>query len=264
VKTEFSYEAYHTHHVFEEINYMMDYYENVSFSCFSFVPTGTNGIANYASYIYLSLKGTLDSIRLVMKAGQLSDAYVLIRKFFDDVLVDIYLDIVRKDKFDWMKSIIVKDVDEWLRGKHRIPGVKQILKVIKESPTSKDLYPFFGWDSYLKHNRTILDDNVHANRYASILLNCRDVEFGDRVKSLDGASIILKQVFTIHLAFIFYLNGQFMMASDYIDSLEIGLTPPEGCENWIASFAQEAFDKYIKPNKQLAIFIKKHCPLGIE
>ena len=69
---------------------MMDYYESVSFSSFSFVPTGTNGIANYASYIYLSLKGTLDSIRLVMTAGQLSDAYVLIRKFFDDVLVDIY------------------------------------------------------------------------------------------------------------------------------------------------------------------------------
>lgn len=90
---------------------MMDYYESVSFSSFSFIPTGTNGIANYVSYIYLSLKGTLDSIRLVMKAGQLSDAYVLIRKFFDDVLVDIYLDIVRKDKFDWMKSIIVKDVD---------------------------------------------------------------------------------------------------------------------------------------------------------
>lgn len=105
---------------------------------------------------------------------------------------------------------------------------------------------------------------MHANRYASILLNCRDVEFGDRVKSLDGASIILKQVFTIHLAFIFYLNGQFMMASDYIDSLEIGLTPPEGCENWIAPFAQEAFDKYIKPNNLLADFIKAHCPLGIE
>ena len=171
---------------------------------------------------------------------------------------------MRKDKFDWMKSIIVKDVDEWLRGKLRIPKVERILKVMKESPTSKDLYPFFGWDSYLMHNRKILDDYVHSNRYASILLNCRDVEFGDRVKSLEGASIILKQVFTIHLAFIFYLNGQFMMESDYIDSLELGLTPPEGSENWIAPFAQEAFDKYIKPNKPLANFIKEHCPLGIE
>lgn len=264
MNTEFSCKAYQTHRVFEEINYMMDYYENVSFSCFSFVPTGTNGIANYASYIYLSLKGTLDSIRLVMKAGQLSDAFVLIRKYFDDVLVDIYLDIVRKDGFDWMKSIIVKDVDEWLRDKHRIPGVKQILKVMKESQTSKDLYPFFGWESYLKHNRTILDDNVHTNRYSSVLLNCRDVAFGDRVKILGGASIILKQIFTIHLAFIFYLNGQFMMASDYMDNLEIGLTPPEGSEKWIAPFAQEAFNKYIKPNKPLAHFIKEHCPLDIE
>lgn len=228
-----------------------------------FVPTGTNGIVNYASYFYSSLKCTLDSIRLVLKAGQLSDAYVLMRKYFDDVLVEIYLDIVRKDRFDWMKNIVVTDVDEWIKGRHRIPGVKQILKVVKESPTSKYLYPFFGWESYLKHNREILDDNVHTNRYSNILLNCRDVAFGDRIKRLDGASIILKQVFTIHLAFIFYLNGQYMMASDYIDSLEIGMTPPEGSERWIAPFAQEAFDKYIVPYKALAEFIKDNCCLEI-
>ncbi len=263
MKNEISCKAYQTHQVFDAINYMMGYYENVSFSCFRFVPTGTNGILNYASNYYLSLKGTLDSIRLILKAGQLSDAYVLIRKLFDDVLVELYLDIVRKDKFDWMKSIVVKDVDEWIKDRHRIPGVKQILKVLKESPTSKDLYPFFGWESYLKHNREILDDNVHTNRYSNILLNCRELAFGDRIKCLDGAFIILKQVFTIHLAFIFYLNGQYMMALDYVDSLEMGMIPSEGSERWIAPFAQDAFDKYIKPDKALADFIKDNCSLEI-
>ena len=54
-----------------------------------------------------------------------------------------------------------------------------------------------------------------------------------------------------------------MMASDYIDSLEIGMTPPEGSERWIAPFAQEAFDKYIVPYKALAEFIKDNCCLEI-
>ena len=26
-----------------------------------------------------------------------------------------------------------------------------------------------------------------------------------------------------------------------VDCVEIGMTPPEGCENWIAPFAQNAF-----------------------
>ena len=54
------------------------------------------------------------------------------------------------------------------------------------------------------------------------------------------------------------------MASDYIDYLENGLTPPKDSEKWIANYAQEAFDKYIKPNKSLAVFIKEHCGLNIQ
>ena len=54
------------------------------------------------------------------------------------------------------------------------------------------------------------------------------------------------------------------MASDYMDYLEEGLTPPEGSEAWIASFAQDAFDKVIKPHKAIANFILTTCYLEIQ
>lgn len=54
-----------------------------------------------------------------------------------------------------------------------------------------------------------------------------------------------------------------MMDSTYIDYLDEGATPPEGSENLIASYAQEAFDKYIKSQDQLAIFIKNNCSFQI-
>jgi hypothetical protein len=53
------------------------------------------------------------------------------------------------------------------------------------------------------------------------------------------------------------------MASDYMDYMDLGLTPPEGSENWIASFAQDAFDKIIKPYRAIADFIISTCPLEI-
>lgn len=53
------------------------------------------------------------------------------------------------------------------------------------------------------------------------------------------------------------------MASDYMDHLEMEMTPPAGCENWIARFAQEAFDKVIKPHKSIANFILSTCYLEI-
>ena len=51
------------------------------------------------------------------------------------------------------------------------------------------------------------------------------------------------------------------MASDYMDHLEMGMIPPEGSENWIASFAQDAFDKIIKPHIKIANFIISTCPI---
>lgn len=53
------------------------------------------------------------------------------------------------------------------------------------------------------------------------------------------------------------------MASDYMDCLEMGITPPDGSQNWIAPFAQDAFDKVIKPHKSIANFILSTCYLEI-
>jgi hypothetical protein len=53
------------------------------------------------------------------------------------------------------------------------------------------------------------------------------------------------------------------MASDYMDYMDLGSTPPESCENWIAPFAQDAFDKIIRPHRAIANFIISTCALEI-
>ena len=257
-------EAYYNHPVFERIEHMMDYYDGISDTCFVFIPHGTMGAANYSSYVYKSIRTTLESIKMLLKAGHITDAFVLIRKFFDTVLVEIYLNVVREEKFDWFKNYIVKDVDDWIKKKIRIPRVNKILSVLKESKTTKDLYPFFGWDSYMKNNRGLLDEDVHVSNFASIMMNCKDNYIQNREHRLKNADIILKQIMTVHLAFVFYLNGHYMMSMDYMSCLEVGETPPKGSETWLAKYAQDAFDEYIKPHTKLAEFIKENCGMKIE
>lgn len=264
VNSEINGKTYQDHFVFEKIEHMMKYYDGLADTCYRFIPNGTLGAANYASYVYMSIHSTLDSIRMLLKKGHVTDAFVLIRKLFDTVLVEIYFDVVRKEKYDWMKSFVVKDVNEWLKGKHRIPRTEKILYVLKNSPVTKDLYPFFGWETYLKKNRELLDDSVHANRYSSILWNCPSVHIDDRERQLKNASIVLDQIMLIHMSFIFYLNGHYMMASDHIDYLDMNMTPPKGSEYWLASYAQDAFDEFIKPHEKLATFIKEHCAMEIQ
>src|SRR5574344_398483 len=191
---------YTNHELFSEIKMMQDFYDCISDTCYQFFPTGTRAMLNYASYVYMAIQGTLDSIQSLLKIGRINDAYALVRKYFDDVLVEIYIDVIRKDKYDWESNCIVKDVDEWLRGKYRIPSLKKLLATLEKSNSTKDIYLYFGWNTYFKHNREILDDSVHGNRYNSFILNCNRVAFPNREKHLNNILIVLKQVFTMHLA----------------------------------------------------------------
>ena len=264
VNSQVNYETYQNHPVFGLIDRMKHFYNGVADTCFQFVPNGTLAACNYATYVYMSIRSTLDSIKMLLKAGHVTDAFVLIRKLFDTVLVDIYFDVVREDQYDWMENFVVKDFQQWIKGSRWIPYTEKILSVLKKSKSTKDLYPLFGWDTYLKTNREHLDGHVHISSYRSILLNCQDIYIENREKQLKNASIILKQLMMVHLSFIFYLNGHYMMAHDHMFYLEEYMTPPEGSERWMASYAQEAFDEFIKPHPRLAEFIREHCVLDIK
>lgn len=256
-------ESYLKHKVFDDLKYMMEFYDSISMSCLSFVATGTHGITNYASYVYTAIEGTLDSISILLTKGRINDAYTLIRKLFDDILLEIYIDVTLKDKFS-IDNFIVEEINEWIQGKHRIPKTEKILKSLETSEKTKDLYPLFGWDTYLKKNRELLDDSVHSNRFNLMLLNCNKVYIEGRERHLKNCEIVLNQLFLLHVSFIFHLNPQYLMASNYMDYKDAGQTPPTGCENWIAPFAQDVFDKVIKPHKNISEYIKRNCYLEIE
>lgn len=256
--------SYLKHNVFADIKEMREYYDCISYSCFFCLRPGTIAFTNYASYIYTAMSGTLGSISELFRIGRMNDAIVLTRKFYDDVMMDLYLEVIRKEK---CKSIVYSDVEEvnkWLTKKIRMPRTSKILKLLETSDCCKELYPYFGWKTNLQKSREFLDDSVHGNLYYRVLLNCNSVYLNDRETQLNNIQTILHQMVQVHIAYTFYLNPTYLMASTYIDCLECNETPPEGSEYWIAPFAQEAFNKFIKSDKVLSQFIQMNCPLEIE
>jgi len=159
---------------------------------------------------------------------------------------------------------IVEDIDNWIKREQWIPRIERILRVLKESESTRYIYPFFNWDSTLKKHRDILDGMVHTSSFSNILMNCKDVETVNRQQHLDNIFVLLKDFFTLHLAFIFHLNSHYLMATDYTDYMDVGMTPPEGCERLVAPYAQHAYDTYIKPHAHIAAYIKEHCSLDLE
>lgn len=79
-------DAHLKHKKFDELQYMRHFYYSLSYSCHSFVASGTKGIVNYASYVYSAIEGTLASISTILSKGRINDAYAMIRKLFDDIV----------------------------------------------------------------------------------------------------------------------------------------------------------------------------------
>lgn len=256
-------DSYKNHIVFSLVDDIISFYDNIAENCYQIIPNGTLGICNYETHIYYALKGTLTSVKSLLLQGYINDGYTLVRKYYDDILVDLYFDVIRTDKFDVLKSIVVEDVNNWLHSKHRIPCTKSILKTLKSSPQTKQIFTLFGWDSYLKHNREFLDDSVHSNRYSRLILNCNTLMI-NRENHLSNCYTILKQLFILHLVFIFCLNPTYMRASDYLDSLEMNVAPIKDSENWIAPFALNTFNKYIRPINKFSEFVIANCSLNFE
>ena len=89
------------------------------------------------------------------------------------------------------------------------------------------------------------------------MLNDNQIYINDRLKTLDELSDDIRDIFIKHFIWLFTLNEHYMTSSDYMDSLECGITPEEGSQYYVAPFIQEVFDGIIKKHRMdLALELK--------
>ena len=107
---------YTDHKIFEELNYYASFYESLSNSVMSFSTKGTSAIANMDTYVYMSMRGTLESIDLVLKNGNLNDGYALLRKYYDSVMINAYTNLYINQNSE-IADFYVAEINDWLHGK---------------------------------------------------------------------------------------------------------------------------------------------------
>ncbi len=75
----------------------------------------------------------------------------------------------------------------------------------------------------------------------------------------------LENIVIFHLSYLFYIKEHYMMSSDYVDSLDIGITPEPDSQYFVASFVQEIFDDLITKNRaDLSAEIKKKTVMRLK
>ncbi len=252
---------YLKHEVFLVLKDFINFYEHLSQNVFLFMSQGISGtgIFNIDSYIYYGTGGTLDSIRLVLEKGRINDAFALTRKYHDAVVMDIFKAFLIQEKYNPLDNKwTVKQIDEWAHSKGKMPKYEAMMKYIhRVSKNHGDPRDHFSVDRYTRI-RNKCNNHQHHNSLSIMMFNDNAIHNDNRIKELGQLSICIKDIFTLHFAYFFHLHPAYMSSSDYREYMDVGETPPEGCQNWVAPFIQTTFDKYIKTRMpQLASYIRE-------
>lgn len=261
---------YTEHSIFGNMSIMMDTYNFLSYNSFGFMPDGLPGEwINYETYIFSSLKGTIESMKMLLESAHINDAFAVLRKYFDEIMIAVFYVVYCQDQIKGNRDKLlytVQKLKDWRDGKAKSPKYDAIIKYLKRSKSFSDLMSKFVFEKERGFGkiRSYLDDNMHINRYILILNNDNELHNERRVKLLNRFHNYLNAIFSFHYASVIFTTPHYLTATYYRDCLEFGETPEEGSQNWVASIAQNAYNKFVKPMSSIAEFLKKNTYLEFE
>lgn len=256
------------HAIFRSLSDASDFYRDLSNNVMPFVAmwVKSNPIINYDSYFFGAVGNTIDSIKMVLTLGHVTDAKALLRNLFDEMVINLYFMACLKKKGDEINSLIADDngfdrelkfeelydanVSDWLVD-NKTKSLKGALRYDEMKTFLCQESRLTGIVEYLesdecKKMRGWLNDAVHLNYYKTILLNDGKLCIDDlRKKTLDALKRAFDKISMFHVTCVFCLNPVYMMSSDYMDYKEIGMEPPEGCQYDVAPFIQSYLGKTV-------------------
>lgn len=255
--------AYQEHRVFAELQRYMRFYERLATSVFSFATMGTKAICNIDTYVYSSMQGTVESMRTILLAGRINDAYALLRKYHDSAIINIYSNLYILNNFS-LENFIVEKINNWLQGKETLPEYRVMSQYIKGADVLRPINDVFGTDDRYKQLRNRCNDHTHYNFYRHAMLNDNEVHIDNRGWWLNRFSEDVQDIFILHLGYIFFLNSHYLMSSDHLDALECGMQPEEDSQYWVAPFIQEIFNEIITPKRpDVTAVVKANSPMHL-
>jgi len=256
--------SYKEHQVFKQLSEYADFYKSLSFSIFPFITQGTRALCNIDSYVYSSIQGTLESINDILKKGRINDSYALLRKYYDSTIINVYSTLYLNDNFR-IENFIVDKIDNWVKGKEKLPEYRVMSQYIRSSKKLSKINKLLYKDTKYGNIRERCNDHTHYNYFQNVLLNDNKVYLKNRLSYLDTFSKDLESIFVLHFSYLFYLNDHYMTSSDYLDSMDCGLTPEKGSQYFVAPFVQKVFDSVIKISRMdIAKEIKSKTSMKIE
>ncbi|MGY3231845.1 hypothetical protein ACVWWJ_003329 [Luteibacter sp. HA06] len=234
-----------TESVAAALNGYAEFYDGLSYGVMSFVPVGTRSILSLDTYLMSSMASTLRGMAALLLMGSVNDAYALARKLYDAALIGTYVNLYL-GRNGQAGQPLVEQIDGWITGTKALPRTGHITKYVDGADELNPVRPCLGQLDY-EAVRERCNDHTHHNFLSHLLLNDGRVRVKNREQWVAQLGVDTLDIIVLHLAYSFCLSGHYMMSSDYMDAMEMGMTPDYGSQDWVAPTVQAFLRDHVEP-----------------
>lgn len=238
-----------TSYLFEQFKVIESFWSD-----FSYLVLGRDNIIcrNYVfslQRIFNSSQATLGNIIECCKCFCLADAYILLRKYRDDLFFCLYLVTYDANaKLGELKHTkkMETNIEQWCQDNLSNLNINEVLttigtsKWLQEAVRKYDLQKSFG-----RVGRQ-LNNYVHGNGFSFYNTNANSFDEKNIEEQLNAIVSMARYITTTFLFLLSLCSPHYIMSTDYIDHLEFGQTPPDGSQYWVAPFVAEYLNANIE------------------
>lgn len=218
---------------------------------FSFLAAGRDCIVckNYVFSLQKILNSSQATLRNMIESCKcfcLADAYILLRKYRDDLFFCLYIvlyDVNIKSGTTKNTNRMETNIEQWCKNCLSNLHISEVLATIGSSDCLKETVRKYGLQKSFNQIGVHLNNYTHGNGYLFYNSHACFLDEKDIERQLLNI-VSTTQYITMTFLFLLVLCApQYIMSSDYIDHLDLGQVPPENSQFWVAPFVEEFFKK---------------------
>jgi hypothetical protein len=192
-----------------------------------------------------SAVSTLQTIKFCVRKSRLGDAYTLVRKYRDDLFLYLYFIECQSRHYVLNSgySLHEKNIARWFENSLTDLHISDIIKYIATNKTIKELITKFNLKSSWEQIGKDLNNYVHTNGVKYARQNYpTEQACDDEPKRIYD---ILRSITVIAIAIMILIKPQFISSTDYMDALDVGITPEKESQYHVAPFVSDFIGKYV-------------------
>lgn len=201
----------------------------------------------HTNQILQSAAQTIQSMIACAEYGNIADVHVLLRKLRDDLFFYLYVivacrnnDILSEDNLSKQETYI----NAWIKNRLSRLNISEVIKDITKSRECIELVEKFKLKDELKQIGCTLNNYTHGNGnlyYNRLYTHYKD----DEICNISAELIYMLNYILITFVFLLaLLSPVSIMASDYIDALDLSMASEENSQYWVAPFVSEFVEKH--------------------